>query len=106
MKLNVYFGISIRIILIFSVAMAATYLPEHLREFFGDVKFEPHYISGYNGSQIYIDQNIGSDFDDEWVWGARHYWYFWMMTLLFLLSLVNVIISIVNILKKNYPNEF
>lgn len=75
MKTIVFFQIALRIIILFSIGMASTYIPEHLSGFFGDTQ---------DG------------------WGARHYWYNWMMFLLFLLSLANLIISIFKILKKNY----
>ena len=36
MKTNVYIGVAIRIIVLFVVAMLATFLPEYLEGFFGD----------------------------------------------------------------------
>jgi len=78
MKNQVYFGIMLRIIFLFAVGMAGTYIPENLREFFGDVALKEYY-------------NIGVD--PAYSWGARHYWYFNMMIILFLFSGVNVVIS-------------
>ena len=97
MKTQVYFGIAIRIILLFSVAMIGTYLPEILRDFFGDTPCVPD-ANGRgcrNGFGVY-------DYD----WGVRHYWYWWGMFLLFILSLVNCVLSIIGLLDKHYPNAF
>lgn len=80
MKTNVFLGIGLRIVILFTVGMFMTYLPEHLTEFFGDT----------------INERGRLD------WGARHYWYNIMMVLLFILALVNVVFSIIGLVKKNY----
>ncbi|HLG35547.1 MAG TPA: hypothetical protein VI757_11765 [Bacteroidia bacterium] len=90
MKTKVYLGIALRIIFLFSVAMAATYLPDQLRSFFGDVPYVP---GRYNDM-----------FDDKYDWGARHHWYAWMMFFLFVLSLINLVMHIVNLIEKEYGN--
>ena len=94
MKHQVYFGIAIRWILLIVVAMMATFIPEHLRDFFGD-KLYPSDISIYDRGAI----------DIYWSWGARHYWYFWGITILFLFTLINFGISIYNIIVKHYPKS-
>lgn len=94
MKTNVFLGISIRIIALFSIAILATFIPEHLRDFFGDI---PHVCSH--------EFCYHSGPDDGWDWGTRHYWFFWMCIVLFLLSLVNLIVSTVNIIKRNYETK-
>lgn len=99
MKTNVYLGIALRIIILFTVGSLMTFLPEILRPFFGDTKFIPE-VHG-----MWTKTEIGS-IDTAWNWGARHYWYFWMMVILFLLSAANTIISIANLLIKNYPETF
>lgn len=86
MKTQVYFGIVLGIIILFAVGMAGTYIPDHLRGFFGDQPSDREY-----------------GFDASYSWGIRHYWYFWMMIFLFLLSVVNVVVSIINLIKKHYP---
>ena len=85
MDFKLFFGISIRIIILFSLAMAGTFIPDHLRVFFGDT----------------LSNSIFGD--PEWKWGVRHYWYFWMMCLLFILSAINVGLSIYKLIKKNHP---
>lgn len=88
MKAQVYFGIAIRIVFLFTVAMMATFIPEHLRGFFGDVPC--------GGDCKY-------DFTERaWDWGARHYWYAWMMLCLFILTVVNLIIQVKSVVEKHY----
>lgn len=83
MKINVFIGIGIRIIILFMVAILATYVPVYLNrlapDFLGDAP---------NGD-----------------YGVRHYWFTIMMILLFLLSLVNFIISTVKIILRNYDTS-
>jgi len=93
MKYQVYFGIAIRIVILFGVGMLWTFISPQLREFLGDT---------YCGQQ----NCSGSSFDSYWIWGARHYWYFWMMFLLFLLSTVNVVMGIINLFEKHYPSKY
>ena len=96
MKTKVYLGIAIRIIALFMVGMLATYIPDELRGFFGDTL---HDCSNHG-------KWCTEEFDVKWNWGSRHYWYAYMMVFLFLLSIVNVVVSVVNLLVKEYPNEF
>ena len=91
MKKEVYFGIAIRIIILFSVAILMTYVPEHLHGFFGDT-IDPTDVRGRPGF-----------IHDGWDWGSRHYWFWWMMCLLFILSLINVIAGSISLLIKHYP---
>lgn len=95
MKTKVFLGVALRIIIFFTVSTFATFLPEHLREFFGD-----HFVVAH-------EQLVGKDHsyfvNERWDWGARHYWFCAGMTILFLLTLVNMIIGIVKIIKKEYP---
>lgn len=88
MKTNVFMAIAIRVIILFAIAIVATFIPEQLREFFGDVSM-----------------NTESSIDPNWAWGARHYWYAWMCVFLFILAMVNVIIGMVNVVKKNYDTD-
>jgi hypothetical protein len=57
MKLKVYLTIVIRIILMTAIGMIMSYIPEHLRGFFGDVP---------NGTDL-------SMVDKGWDWGTRHH---------------------------------
>lgn len=83
MKHQVYFGIAWRIMALCLLGMIHSYLPDHLREFFGDVYNERY---GW------------------WEWGVRHDWYTVMMLMLFILSLVNAIISVRKLVLKHYPD--
>jgi hypothetical protein len=87
MKTNVFLGIAWRIVLLFLVAMMSTFIAPMMRDFLGDT-----YCPTRNCGQT----------DEEWVWGARHYWLQAMCVVLFLLSLVNVIVATVRIINKNY----
>lgn len=89
MKLHVYFAIAIRILLLFTVGCLATFIPEQLRDFFGDTPCVNEF--GCYG------------IDAEWKWGVRHYWYFWCMFCLFILSAISAFISIRAVLIRNYP---
>ena len=89
MKTNVFLGIGLRIVILFTVGMFMTYLPEHLTEFFGDTIHK-------------CETSTCWKTDGEAIWGSRHYWYNTMMILLFLLALLNVIFSIKNLVNKNY----
>lgn len=91
MKPQVYFGIAIRLILLFSVGMLLTLATPYMREFFGDTIKEIRCDDSYDGC---------------WNWGARHYWYFVMMSFLFVLSVINVIVGTVNLIDKHYPNKY
>ncbi len=102
MKHQVYFGITIRIILLFGVAMLATFIPEHLREFFADEDCTNNVYYMYG--KKFIGCQGAEVINDGYDWGVRHYWYFWGMLLLFLLSLANVVVSIVNLVNKHYPD--
>ncbi len=86
MKTNVYLGIGIRIIVLFSVGMFWSYIPEHLTEFFGD-------------------KTVTTLYGKRTVWGTRHYWYFVMMVLLFSLSLLNVVVQCVKLVRNNYDTK-
>lgn len=87
MKTKVFLAIAIRIIILISIGMMFTFIPDHLRDFFGDV---PSDCVGCIGP------------DRDWDWGPRHYWYFWGLFLLFDLSCINAVMSVINIINKNY----
>lgn len=99
MKFNVFFGIAIRIIVLFSIGMAMSLLNPLLHDLFGDIK----HVHQYNSEVPYcLKYNEHSIVDSEWIWSPTHYWYFWMCFILFILSLVNVIVGIFNLVTKNY----
>lgn len=90
MKHGLYFGITTRLIFLFVLAMFATFIPEHLREFFGD-----KYNSGYCNDNL----------DPCYVWGARHFWYWFLMFFLFVLSAINLIMHIDRLIDHYYPPD-
>ena len=89
MKNEVYFGIALRIVVIFIVAMLWTYIPDQLRDFFGD--------------KLSTERN-GFGFDRDYKWGSRHYWYAWTMFLLFILSVISAIMQCAKLIKKHHPD--
>ena len=100
MKLPVYLEICIRIIVMCVIGMLFTFVPDQLREFFGDTYCADgtytRFGNTYKGCRYEI-------IDDGYYWGARHYWYWWMMFFLFITSLVSSVIAIINAIKKHYP---
>ena len=99
MNTKLYLYIAFRILILCIVSMAISFVPEQLRDFFGDTPFEPRY-SNYLGETI---TKTGA-LDKHWNWGSRHYMYWWTMFLLFILSLIDSIISIRRLAIKYYPN--
>lgn len=87
MKIIVYLGIAIRILILGLVGGVGYYYSEMLHGFFGD-----KYDCGSWGCY--------------WQWGGIHYWYSWTVSLLFILSLLNCIISARKLILKYYPNSF
>ena len=81
MKINVFLGIGLRIVILFTVGMFMTFVPEHLTEFFGD-------------------KTVTKSYGEVLEWGTRHWWYNTMMVLLFILALANVIFSVTYLYKK------
>ncbi len=75
---SVILFIALRIIGICVIGMLMTYVPDQLREFFGDVKIT----------------NDGG-FDSGWKWGRRHYWYSGMTICLFILSIIHLVGDII-----------
>jgi len=92
MKNKVFLGITVRIVILFTVAMLATFIPENLRDFFGD-------------TPALEVQDHTPEPDKYYDWGARHYWYWWMCVILFLLSMLNLFISVFNLVQKNYDTS-
>ena len=83
MKQKTFFSIAIRIIIIFTIFMFAIFIPDNLREFFGDTLRE-------------TPTTHAPRIDEWWNWGTRHYWYCWMCVLLFTLSMVDLIVYVIN----------
>ena len=90
MKIQVYLGIAIRLVILFGTGMLMTLATPYMRNFFGDTVCQDVYRYGY---------------DKNWNWGAVHYWYFWLMIFLFILSLINYIVSVVKLIRKHYDTS-
>jgi len=86
LKFTIYLGIYI--VALFSIGITFTFINDSLQDtgFFGDVLVKP-YKTFYGGL---ITQS--GAIDTDYVWGARHYWYFWMCVLLFILSVARIAI--------------
>lgn len=85
MKHNVYFGLLLRIVILFTIGICGTYIPSLLPNTFFD------------------DKVTKSAYGYEYIqWGARHYWYFFGAVSIFILSLVNCVMSSIRIIQKEY----
>lgn len=109
MKNKVFYGIMIRIIILFTIGMVGTFVSDSIQDtgFFGDkihVCSQQDCYSNYSGESSHLCANRNDPVDKAHDWGARHYWYFWMCITLFLLAFANIIISIINVVNKNYPD--
>lgn len=102
MPIKLYLTIVFRIVVIFSIAILSTFIPEYLRDFFGD-KIAP-LGRHWNYDDMKWIPTVPEDgiIDTTYTWGARHYWYFWMMFLLFIVSIVDSIITINKLISKYY----
>lgn len=79
MKINKWYGLSIRVIALFVTAMIVSFSPTFFRSFFDDYLYTPDDSSYSRGF-----------FDKEWHWGYRHYLYFWMCVILFIIQAVRL----------------
>jgi hypothetical protein len=81
MKINVWYGLSLRVIALFVTAMIVSFSPELFRGLFGDTLIiENEYGHKYGGGMI----------DTDWDWGYRHYLYFIMCFALFAIQAVRL----------------
>lgn len=84
--------ISIRVILLFSIAIFSTFIGDYFHVFLGDWKCVG---SGplIEGSYRYYTQCNYNDFhENTWHWGYRHWLYLTMCVILFALQAVEIII--------------
>lgn len=92
MKLSKTQKISIRIILLFTIAMLMTFIPENFRDFFGDWKCQG---SGkyLKESWVYSGCNYGESgtHEAEFHWGYRHWLFFTMGLTLFVIQVIDII---------------
>lgn len=95
MNTRLYIYICFRVILMVLLGMLLTYVPDYLRDFFGDTPRNP----GLHPFDI-------DSIDLYWNWGARHYWYFTGVVILFSLSLIDNCLHVVNKITRYYPKAF
>lgn len=88
MKRKVFYTIAIRILILGIIGSLMSFIPEHLRGYFGDVQ---------------LPQPKSFGIDSGWDWGVRHYWYFWTMTILFILTIVDLFVTAISVITKEYP---
>lgn len=97
MKLDKSTKISIRIILMFSFAMAYSFIPDYMHEFFNDT-----FCSSGSGYFMYSNniEGIGShwqfcnyagEHQSTWHWGYRHWLFLLMGICLSIVQIVNII---------------
>lgn len=91
MKLSFLNQLSLRIILLFTIMMIVSFIPDYLRSFFGD-----EYCSGYVFNKVSnkLEQFIhyGSIHSCyEWHWGYRHWLFFLMGFCLFIIQIIDII---------------
>ena len=80
MKLNLWYGLSLRVIALFVTAMIVSFSPELLRGFFGDAM----YVADKWG-------DIPHDMmDKQYAWGYRHYLYYIMCLALFIIQAIRL----------------
>lgn len=85
MNTKLFLFIALRIFFLTNLLLLIAYLPNQLRDFFGDTKASD-YAFGF--------------FDNEWNWGFLHYIYFMNTSILFILLFINILSNIEKEVKK------
>ncbi len=92
MKLSKSQQISIRVVMLFTVAILSTFIGDNLHDFFGDWKCKG---SGQWIKEQYIYENCNHSLshfhESTWHLGYRHWLYFLMCITLFIIQLVDII---------------
>jgi hypothetical protein len=84
MKLNRWYALSLRVIVLFVTAMLVSFSPELLRGFFGDEL----YVADKYGYMPHTYDWV----DEKWDWGFRHKLYFCMCICLFIVQAVRLFV--------------
>lgn len=92
MKLNKWYGLSLRVVALFATAMLVSFSPDYLRGFFCDIQLLPDKW-GYISTHGMIDE--------YWDWGYRHFLYFYMCLILFFIQAARLIMWV-----HEYKDEF
>ncbi len=92
--------ISLRVFLLFSIAIASTFIPDNLHEFFGDTL-----CTTGSGFRIWGSNTVGTHYQycnysmehepNTWHWGYRHWLYLFMTIILFIIQVIDIVIFIV-----------
>jgi hypothetical protein len=97
--------LSLRIILLCSIAMFSSYMPELYPKIFGD-----WYCKG-SGSlidksyYIYSKCNIGKYHNNTWHWGYRHYLYLLTCIILLIIQIIEIINDNSNVKSNKDKND-
>lgn len=88
-KYNIWFIVSLNVVILFITAMVMSVIPEQLPSIFGDVictipHNHSHAMCSYHREEYHID------------WGYRHYLFFWMGVVLFMVQVIRIISLIKN----------
>lgn len=92
-KLNLWYGLSLRIIALFVTAMVVSFSPELFRGFFGDTMYVADKFGYMPHSYDWVD--------NKYDWGYRHVLYFLMCIALFIVQAVRLFMWI-----DKYKSEF
>lgn len=84
--------LSIRVIMMFSIAILISFIPENFREFFGDLKCvgSGGYVPGTYHYQ-YCNEGVGGMHSSTWHWGYRHFLFFIMGAVLFIIQAIDAL---------------
>lgn len=88
MKTDKFNRIAIHIISIFSISIAASFIPDSFPEFFGDWLCEGNYNWKETTECNYMGTSIH---DPKWHWGVRHWLWMSMGVCLFILQFFKIL---------------
>lgn len=93
MKLKKTQVISLKVILLFSIAILSTFIGDYLHDFFGDWKCSGSGLLIENSFYHYQKCNYGElrFHDSTWHWGYRHWLYLVMCITLFVIQCIDII---------------
>lgn len=97
MNSNLTTRIALRIIVLFTVTILITYLPEFFpKSFFNDTPNTFEYTDT-RGVDHVVDKGMN--------WGIRHIWYTIGVGCLFILSLIDSVMFVKGLIDKYYPSK-
>ncbi len=102
MKLSKFNYLTLNIIILFSVAIASTFIGDNFHSFFGDTLCQGRYYDSIKHSTYGCLENQIGEHNPTWHWGYRHWLYFTMCLILFVLNSIRIVD---NLTDKNKTNE-